>query len=187
MAETMKKTGVFENMPDIGFKMMTFVMRVMDVFMPKYVTDRVGWFEIKEGMTLVDYGCGPARYTKHFSDRVGDSGKVYAVDVQPLAIRYVESVVRKHDLRNVETRLADGYNCTLPDNTADVIFALDMFHGIANPKHLLCELKRIAKHDATLVIDDGHQSRAETKAKIEGSGCWKITHDEKSHLKCKPC
>lgn len=187
MTEKMIKTGIFENMPNIGFKMMTFAMKMMDIIMPRYVPNRVKWFDIKDGMILVDYGCGPARYTKHFSERVGENGKVYAVDVQPLAVKSAESVVKRHGLCNVETRLADGYNSGVTDNVADVVYALDMFHGVANPTHLLAELKRIAKDGATLVIDDGHQSRTETKAKIARSGCWEIIYEDRSHLKCKPC
>jgi len=50
----------------------------------------------------------------------------------------------------------------------------------------LAELKRIAKVDGVLIIDDGHQSRAKTKSKIAASGQWQIVEETADHLTCKP-
>ena len=61
-----------------------------------------------------------------------------------------------------------------------------MFFAIKEPSEFLGELKRIAKENGLLVIDDGHQSREETKRKIEESGHWKIWEETRDHLKCKP-
>jgi len=41
------------------------------------------------------------------------------------------------------------------------------------------------KKDGVLIIDDGHQSRKETKGKINGSGIWTIAVETRDHLKCK--
>ena len=50
----------------------------------------------------------------------------------------------------------------------------------------LGELKRIAKRDGVLIIDDGHQPREETKRKILESGHWAIWEETRDHLKCRP-
>ena len=60
-----------------------------------------------------------------------------------------------------------------------------MFFVIKNPTAFLRELKRIAKPDGVLVIDDGHQSREETLRKIEASGHWVVFEESKDHLKCR--
>jgi len=39
-----------------------------------------------KGMTVVDYGCGPGRYSIKFAEIVGNQGLVYAVDIHELAI-----------------------------------------------------------------------------------------------------
>jgi ubiquinone/menaquinone biosynthesis C-methylase UbiE len=41
-------------------------------------------------MTVVDYGCGPGRYTIRFARLVGANGRVFEVDLRPLAMRMVE-------------------------------------------------------------------------------------------------
>jgi 2-polyprenyl-3-methyl-5-hydroxy-6-metoxy-1,4-benzoquinol methylase len=76
-----------DKMPDFAFQMMSATFALKDWLFPS-VDKRVARFSIQEGMTVVDYGCGPGRYTIRFAKLVGERGKVYAVDVQELAIEY---------------------------------------------------------------------------------------------------
>ncbi len=174
-----------ERMPDLSFRLMDATFRVVDFFY-HYIDKRVKRFGIKQGMTVVDYGCGPGRYSTRFSKLVGDAGKVYAVDIHELAITAVKKKISKQGLRNVEPRLARGYDSGLPDHIADIVCAIDMFFAIKSPTEFLGELKRIAKKDGVLVIDDGHQSREETKRKLAASGHWTIWEEARDHLKCEP-
>jgi ubiquinone/menaquinone biosynthesis C-methylase UbiE len=137
-------------------------------------------------MTVVDYGCGPGRYTTRFAQLVGERGKVYAVDIHELAIKAVKAKRARLGLQNVVPVLAQGYDCGLPDHIADVVCALDMFFGIQQPSGFLTELKRITRPDGVLIIDDGHQPRVATKKKILASGVWTIAEETSDHLKCKP-
>ncbi len=173
-----------ENIPDTGFRMMGLVMKFMEWIHPQ-AENRAKTFDIKEGMTVVDYGCGPGRYTLPFAKLVGCSGHVIAVDLSPLAIEAIGKKVREHDLNNVSFSLAKGYDSGVEEGIADVVIALDMFFMIEQPAAFLTELSRICKPDGILVIDDGHQSRAKTKMKLEDAGIWRIVEERKDHLKCK--
>ena len=175
-----------ERMSDTSFRMMTLIFRIVDFFFFPYFKKRIRGFDIKEGMTVVDYGCGPGRYATRFAELVGEERKVYAADIHELAIEAVKKKIEKHSLKNIEPVLAEGYNSGLPDSIADVVCALDMFFGIKNPTEFLRELKRITKSDGVLVIDQGHQSRSVAKEKILGSGCWDIVEESKDHMKCRP-
>ena len=174
-----------EKMSNTGFRMMEVLFKVIDFVYP-YVGKRVKKFGIEEGMTVVDYGCGPGRYAVKFAELVGENGKVYAVDIHELAIDGVRKRLKKGNISNIEPVLIEGYNSTLPDNIADIVCAIDMFFIIKKPTEFLAELNRIIKRDGTLVIDDGHQPRAVTKTKILDSGLWDIVEETKDHLKCKP-
>ena len=174
-----------EKMSNISFRLMVLAFKFLDLFYP-YIGRRVRAFGIREGMTVVDYGCGPGRYTTHFARLVGPSGKVYAVDIHELAIETVRKKAARYRLQNVVPVLARGYDSTLPDHVADVVCAIDMFFGIKGPTEFLGELRRIAKAEGTLVIDGGHQPRAVTKQKILASGHWKIWEETRDHLECKP-
>lgn len=174
-----------EKMSNTGFRMMRWTFNIVDFFFP-YLKKRIKKFGIEEGMTVVDYGCGPGRYSIEFAKRVGEKGKVYAVDIHELAIEAMKMKIEKMGLRNIEPVLADGYDSRVPGNTADIVCAIDMFFVIKNPAEFLGELKRIIKNDGILVIDDGHQSRSVTKKKILDSGLWNIYEETSDHLKCKP-
>ncbi len=174
-----------ERMSNASFRMMMLFFDIIDFFYP-HVARRVKQFGIREGMTVVDYGCGPGRYTVRLAEIVGEKGKVYAIDIHELAIDTVKKRIRERNLGNVQPILISGYNSTLPDEIADVVCAIDMFFIIKNPKEFLAELKRIARRGGTLVIDDGHQPRSVTKQKILDSGLWDIFEETADHLKCKP-
>ena len=174
-----------ERMSNASFRMMALFFDIIDFFYP-HVAKRAKRFGISEGMTVVDYGCGPGRYTVNFAKLIGEKGKVYALDIHELAIKTVKKRVCKLHLSNVQPILIEGYSSTLPDETADVVCAIDMFFIIKNPTEFLAELERIAKRGGTLVIDDGHQPRSVTKQKILDSGLWEISEETPDHLKCRP-
>jgi ubiquinone/menaquinone biosynthesis C-methylase UbiE len=174
-----------ERIPDISFRLMNCIFHIIDFIYP-YIDRRVKKFSIKEGMTVVDYGCGPGRYTTRLARLVGEKGKVFAIDIHELAIKAVKKKVNRYGLTNIESILVSGYNSTLPDEIADMVCAVDMFFIIQKPTEFLGELKRIIKNDGTLIIDSSHEPRSVTKEKILDSGFWDIYKETKDHLKCKP-
>jgi ubiquinone/menaquinone biosynthesis C-methylase UbiE len=175
-----------ERMSNASFRFMALFFDIIDFIYP-HVARRAKRFGISAGMTVVDYGCGPGRYTVNFAKLVGEEGKVYALDIHELAIETVEKRASKRAVKNVQPVLIEGYSSTLPDETADVVCAIDMFFIIKNPTAFLGELKRITKKNGILVIDDGHQPRSVTKQKILDSGIWDILEETPDHLKCRPC
>jgi hypothetical protein len=56
-----------EKMPSFSFRLMTLIFSVVDFFFHPYIDMRIKNFGIKEGMTVVDSGCGSGRYTIRFS------------------------------------------------------------------------------------------------------------------------
>lgn len=177
--------GDVDRMPDLAFRMMSATFTLKDLMFPG-VDKRVDGFGIRPGMTVVDYGCGPGRYTTRFSKLVGENGKVFAVDVQDLAIETVKRKMRSQGLDNIIPIVATGYETGIPDNTADMVFALDMFFGVKDPVALLAEIHRIVRRDGILILDDGHQSRQTTTNKIEQSGKWAIKAESRDHLRLIP-
>jgi ubiquinone/menaquinone biosynthesis C-methylase UbiE len=173
-----------ERMPDLAFRMMRIIFVIYYFFRParKYLQK----FGIKPGFTVVDYGCGTGAYIRDASSMVGENGIVYAVDIHELAISSAENLIRRHNLSNVRTILTDGNRTSIPDETADLVFAIDMFHMVKDTGSFLKELNRITRNEGILIIEDGHQPRALSREKILKSGFWKITREEKRFLICTP-
>jgi ubiquinone/menaquinone biosynthesis C-methylase UbiE len=172
-----------DRMPNIAFKMMALMFKIRDAFVS--VDNLLEKFDIQKGQTVVDYGCGPGSYLSKASELVGPEGTVFAVDVHELAVKAVEKRIQKEGLANVTGLLAEKGNCPLENGTADVIYALDMFHMVGDANAFLKNLRRICKPEAVLYIDDGHQPRQEAKEKIVASGAWEIVEEKKRYLKCR--
>jgi len=151
----------------------------------KEISDRVNQFIIKSGSVVVDYGCGPGRYTQLFSDKVGGSGKVYAVDIEPGAIKDIQKLIVKKNLQNVVPVLADGYTCSVPSEIADMIFAIDMFHRIESPGQFFKELNRIVKQDGLIYIEYGHQPKENAISEIEKADILSIVETTNEFAICK--
>jgi len=177
-----------DRMPDFAFKGMAFLFLFWDFFreITSQFSRRLARFGIESGHTVIDYGCGPGGYLKAASNLVGQHGKVYAVDIHPLAIEAVRKKTAKYGLANVYPLLTNSYHCALEEQAADVIYALDMFHMVKDPNAFLRECHRLLKKEGHLIIDDGHQSRNKTKQKITGSELWKIAEETRDHLRCTP-
>ena len=143
-----------------------------------YVSGLVESFGLKPGMTVVDYGCGPGRYTVDMARLSGQEGKTIAVDLSERALRVAEKRVSDMglDLDSVVFKLARGYNTGLPDGTADMVCAIDVFHMV-NSELFSEESFRITNPKGRLVISGGHQSRNSTKREIAESGLWELEEE----------
>jgi len=173
-----------KKMPTIVFAMMTGIFRILDLLhSPEQKLDD---FNIRVGETIVDYGCGPGRYLKKASELVGNSGKIYAADIHPSALHHVKNKIKRQDLKNVFPILIENDQSEIPEKSVDKIYALDMFHHVRDAKSFFLDLYRMIKPTGKLYLEDGHQLRATSLAKIRQSGCWKIEELNKNIMTLIP-
>ncbi|MDO9538565.1 MAG: class I SAM-dependent methyltransferase [Methanocalculus sp.] len=170
--------------PDLAFSAMAFLFRIRDRIHPP--EKKLSSFGIRRGMTVVDYGCGPGGYLESASRLVGPEGIVYAVDIHERAIESVSQRITTTGQKTIIPILAEGYNSGLATGSADLVYALDMFHMVPDTAAFLKELLRITKPDGILIIDDGHQPRDRTRQLISGSELWEIISEEREFLRCNP-
>ena len=173
-----------DGMPDLAFRIMALMFKIRDIFIQK--DKLLDEFGIRHGQIVVDYGCGPGSYIRKASELVGTGGKVYAIDIHELAIEYVKKRISKENLHNVTALVASKGRCPLNDDSIDLIYALDMFHMVANPIMFLKELNRISKPEGILFIDNGHQKRDKARTKINSSETWEIAEERRRYMKCRP-
>jgi len=148
-------------MSNFDFRFMSLGYKFRDFFLPrKNILEEVG---IKPGFHVLDFGCGPGGYIVPLAELVGGSGKVYALDIHPLAIQKVQNIASKKQLTNVETILSDCQTA-LPDNTLDAVLLYDAFHHLSDPDEVLKELHRVLKPDGILSFGDHHMREKEIVA-----------------------
>jgi ubiquinone/menaquinone biosynthesis C-methylase UbiE len=154
-------------MSNFHFKVISFGYRFRDLFFPrKNVLKEVG---IRPGFHVLDFGCGPGAYIMETAHLVGQSGKIYALDIHPLAIKKVREITSKMHLGNVETILSDC-ETELPNNSVDVILLYDIFHDLSEPNAVLSELHRVLKEAGILSFSDHHMKEDEIISKITRGG-----------------
>jgi ubiquinone/menaquinone biosynthesis C-methylase UbiE len=95
---------------------------------------------IASGKTVADIGAGSGWFTVRAARRVGDSGVVYAVDINPDAIQYIASRAKKENLHNVQPTLGKPDDPLLPAKV-DAVLLLKTYHEVAQPITLLRNLR----------------------------------------------
>lgn len=109
---------------------------------------------ISRGKNVADIGAGSGWFTVQASRRVTDTGKVYAVEINPEAIRYIEERAQKEKLANIKTVLGKENSPQLPANSVDAVLMLKTYHEIAKPVELLKNLRPALREGARVGIID---------------------------------
>ncbi|MEN3027711.1 MAG: class I SAM-dependent methyltransferase [Aquificaceae bacterium] len=123
----------------------------LELFDPKKVFREFG---LRKGMKVLDVGSGAGFYLPYLSELVGQEGKVYGVDIEPLAVEYATKKVQSLSLSNVEVVLSQENHIPLPDNSVDFVSMVFVFHELENPVKFMEEVKRVCKPLAFLAIID---------------------------------
>jgi SAM-dependent methyltransferase len=109
---------------------------------------------ITPGKVVADIGAGSGWFTVRAARRVGGTGAVYAVDINPQAIRYIGERAHKEKLQNVKTILGKPDNPLLAANSVDAVLLLKTYHEVAQPVELLRNLRAALRPGAKVGIID---------------------------------
>ena len=159
-------------MSNLNFRFMSFAFKFRDFFKPRKNVLR--GVDIRPGFHVLDYGCGPGSYTVIAAKLVGNSGKVYALDIHPLAIQKVQDVASKKGLTNVETILSD---CAtgLESGSVDVVLLYDTFHSLSAPDVVLKELHRVLRVNGIISFSDHHMEEDEIISEVTSTGLFNLS------------
>jgi SAM-dependent methyltransferase len=115
------------------------------------VMDMLG---IEPGKNVADIGAGSGWFTVRAARRVTRSGTVYAVDINPEAIRYIDRRAKKEQLLNIKTILSKPDDPQVPADSIDAVLLLKTYHEVARPVVLLRNLRSSLKPGAKIGIID---------------------------------
>ena len=101
---------------------------------PDKVMDAIG---VTAGMVVGEVGAGRGRYTMHLARRVGDTGKIYANDINGEALDFLRYRCKTAEIANVEVVLGEVENPNFPNSSLDMIFMVWVYHMVENPVPLL--------------------------------------------------
>jgi ubiquinone/menaquinone biosynthesis C-methylase UbiE len=109
---------------------------------------------IEPGKNVADIGAGSGWFTMRAARRLASSGTIYAVDINPEAIQYIEQRAKKEQLDNIKPVLSKPDDPQLPADSVDAVLLLKTYHEIAHPIALLSNLRLSLKPGAKIGIID---------------------------------
>lgn len=107
---------------------------------------------IRPGQTIVDAGCGNGYMSREFSEKVGKSGKVYALDSDRY---YIGLISRETQRTNIEAIEADITKPTdIHGGSVDLVYLSTVIHGFSErqAEDFLKEVKRILRPGGILAV-----------------------------------
>jgi ubiquinone/menaquinone biosynthesis C-methylase UbiE len=116
---------------------------------------------IAPGKSVADIGAGSGWFTVRAARRVSASGQVFAVDINPEAIQYIDNRIQKEQLPNVKTIVSKPDDPLLPPNSVDAVLMLKTYHEIAHPITLLKNLRPALRPGAKIGIIDRNGNGAD--------------------------
>ncbi|MHA1147634.1 MAG: class I SAM-dependent methyltransferase [Promethearchaeota archaeon] len=162
---------------NIDFRLMSVFFRIRDkIHKPRIEVEKAG---INKGDTVLDYGCGPGSYTIEAAKMAGASGRVYAIDIHPLAIKKVNKKAEKLGLKNIETLRTDC-DTGLQGDSIDKILLFDVLHDLTEPNSVLKELWRVLKSGGILIVNDHHLSKEQLIARFTENNLFKLKERKNS-------
>ena len=136
----------------VHFGIMSFVHETLyGLFRdPHKALDAAG---LEAGQRVLEVGCGPGFFTVPAARTVGEQGRVWALDISPLAIQRVREKVERAGVTNVETVLADGAQTGLPGQSFDLVFLFGFSHHAGDLENIAVETHRLLRPGGILAIE----------------------------------
>ena len=125
---------------------------------------------LKKGQEVLEIGCGPGFFTIPASEIVGESGKVYAIDLNPFMIERVKKKIEEKDIKNVVAIIGNASKTNLPDESVNLAFIFGIRHVFGGIENVIAETRRVLKNNGTLSIETVRPAKSKLIEIIQKNG-----------------
>lgn len=127
----------------------------------------LGQLGVFTGLTVADLGCGTGLFTVEAAARVGDSGQVHAVDIQPQMLAQARQRIDAAGLsQRVRFHHSGIHTLPLADNSVDVALMVAVLGQVPVRLLALDEVRRVLKPGGRLAISEELPDPAYTPAPL---------------------
>ncbi len=116
---------------------------------PEELLDLLG---IEEGDVVADIGAGGGFFSLRAAERVGRTGKVLAVDVQPEMIAGLEMMIERFGHENIVPILGNVDDPKLPRDSVDHVLIVISYHEFSHPVEMMRYVRKAMKPDGQMLI-----------------------------------
>jgi ubiquinone/menaquinone biosynthesis C-methylase UbiE len=107
--------------------------------------------DLRSGMTFADIGCGDGFFTILAAKKVGENGKVYAVDIDASAVEKVKQKAKAEGLNNITVKVGKGEDTIFCKECVDIVFYSMDLHDFHDPVKVLQNAKQMTKPMGQLI------------------------------------
>jgi ubiquinone/menaquinone biosynthesis C-methylase UbiE len=107
--------------------------------------------DLRLGMVFMDIGCGDGFFSLLAAKKVGENGKVYAVDIDPSAIQKLSHKAIAEGLKNITAMAGKAEDTVFCVGCADFVFYSMNLHDFNDPAKVLQNSKQMIKPTGRLV------------------------------------
>lgn len=130
---------------------------------------------LKEGMSVADFGSGTGFYSRASSLRIGQTGKVYAIEVQKDLIKKLENDIKSWGISNIDCIWGDIEKLggtKLGDSSVDVVIISNVLFQVEDKLGVIDESRRILKRGGKVLVIDWNESA------VLGNGGYYISEEK---------
>lgn len=103
------------------------------------------------GMVFVDVGCGDGFFSLPAAQIVGETGQVYAVDVDAASVDSLKRKAAEIGLKNLNLKAGAAEKTVFCHECADIVFYSIVLHDFEDPTKVLKNAKQMLKQSGKLV------------------------------------
>ena len=121
---------------------------------PDKLIERSG---IKEGMRVLEIGCGSGAFTTFVARKVGPKGQIFALDVQLKMLEQLRTKLSRpenQDIKNIQLANNSAYDLPFGDNSFDLVYMITVLQEIPDKTKALGEARRVLKSNGILAITE---------------------------------
>ena len=107
---------------------------------------------VKEGMTVVDLGCGPGFFTIDMAELVGITGRVIAVDLQEGMLKKLQWKIQSTELEERITLHQCAEDRIGIEDTVDFILAFYVVHEVPDHAALFAEAAALLRENGRVFV-----------------------------------
>ncbi len=109
---------------------------------------------VDPGESFADVGAGDGRYSVALARTVGESGRIYATEVDPDDLKKIEERVGREKLGNIEVVRGTQEATGLSEACCDGILLRRVYHHFQDPAAMQASVRRSLKDGGLLLIVD---------------------------------
>jgi ubiquinone/menaquinone biosynthesis C-methylase UbiE len=107
---------------------------------------------LRDGSRVADVGAGPGFFAVPMARAVGETGRVFAVDIDEKVLERLRARIREATLNNIEVIHGDPRDPKLPADSLDAALIVDAYHEMTEHEAMLIGVRRALKPGGRLVI-----------------------------------